>query len=111
VEGEGATVDSLGAGGLEVLLLANVGHEGNDVVALLDEPTEDARGVFRKESVDVYVCLFFFFLLSSMTPLPFCISFGGEKNWASAESKKLTKTTRVGEEDLALLLSLSRHAG
>jgi hypothetical protein len=45
VEANSAAVDRLGASGLEVLLLADIGHERNNVVALLDEPGEDAGGV------------------------------------------------------------------
>lgn len=30
---------------IEVLLLANIGQEGNDLVSLIDEPFEDGRGV------------------------------------------------------------------
>lgn len=46
-EVDGATGNGLGAGSLKVLLLANVGHEGGDVVTLLNEPSEDARGVWE----------------------------------------------------------------
>lgn len=40
-----ADLEGLYAGGLKVLLLADVGHEGDDLVALFDEPCEDARRV------------------------------------------------------------------
>lgn len=42
----GTDGESLLLGGGKVLLLSNVGHEGDDLVALVDEPGEDARGVF-----------------------------------------------------------------
>lgn len=45
-EADGTAVHGLLARGLKVLLLADVGHERSDLVALLNEPGEDARGVW-----------------------------------------------------------------
>jgi hypothetical protein len=44
-EARGSALHGLGSSGLKVLLLTDIGHEGNDLVSLLDEPEEDARGV------------------------------------------------------------------
>ena len=43
----GTDLQSLFPGGLEILFLTDVGHESVDLVSLLDEPDEDARGVYR----------------------------------------------------------------
>lgn len=42
---DGADLEGLLSSSLEVLLLANIGHEGNHLVALLNEPGEDHRGI------------------------------------------------------------------
>ena len=43
----GTNLQGLFPSGLEVLFLTDVGHESVDLVSLLDEPDEDARGVYR----------------------------------------------------------------
>lgn len=55
MEGNGAAVESLLTGNLKVLLLTNVGHEGNDIVAFVNEPSEDARGVWVSAGGLVFV--------------------------------------------------------
>jgi len=45
VYGACTNLEGLLFGSLEVLLLADVGHEANDIVALLEEPGKDGTGV------------------------------------------------------------------
>jgi len=60
---------------LKVLLLTNIGHERNNIVALLNKPEKDARSVYQSDQ-RVQQCMM----------------------------GLLTETTRVSKDDLALLL-------
>ena len=42
----GTAFERLGASSLEVLLLTNIGHEGDDIVALIDKPCKDGGRVY-----------------------------------------------------------------
>lgn len=47
VAGNGSDLQRLGLSGLEVLLLANVGHDADNVITLLDEPSKDTMIMVR----------------------------------------------------------------
>lgn len=45
--GNGTDLQCLGLSGLEVLLLADVGHNADNVITLLDEPSKDTMIMVR----------------------------------------------------------------
>jgi hypothetical protein len=44
----GTALHGLLPGSLKVLLLSNIGHECNDLIALLNEPEKNARSVYTE---------------------------------------------------------------
>lgn len=49
VETNGTTLHSLGTSSLKVLLLTNISHIGNNLIALLDKPEKNARSVCKNK--------------------------------------------------------------